>query len=81
MKKRCHSRALIVAGALGLAGGLQGCAALIGAGAGAAGGIAYTQRGVKGEVKGGVNEVRRDTEAVFRDLGIRRTGRDEAIGR
>ena len=67
-------RAAVLAAVLVMAGGLQGCAALVGAGAGAAGGIAYTQRGVKGEVKGEVSQVRKDAEAVFKDLGIRRTG-------
>jgi|GEM_PF-3290733 len=64
---------LVMSAALA-ATGLGACAAaVVGAGAGGAGAIAYTERGAKGQIKGDPQEVRRKTEAAFRDLGIRTT--------
>jgi hypothetical protein len=53
-----------------------GCAAVaVGAvaGAGAVGAVAYSQRGAKGDVKGGVEQVRRQTELTFAQMGINTT--------
>ena len=41
--------------------------------AGAAGAIAYTDRGATSDVKGNVQEVAQHTEAVFKDMGINKT--------
>ena len=68
-------------GLLGLLVGAMGlgtaCAPAVVAGAGAVGAvgaIAYTDRGAKGEVQGSPDDVRRNTEAVFRRMGIATTG-------
>ena len=53
--------------------GLQGCAALVGAGAGGAGAIAYTDRGAKGDVKGSSQDVMQRAQAVFHEMGIQTT--------
>lgn len=55
------------------AGGMSGCAALVGAGAGGAGAIAFTERGAQGDVKGDVREVSQRAEAVFAQMGIQPT--------
>jgi hypothetical protein len=54
----------------------SGCAAVAvgaAAGVGAAGAIAYSERGAKGDVKGDVDQVKRQTEATFAQMGIHPT--------
>lgn len=59
---------------LGAGIGLGGCAAAaVGAG-GAIGGIAYTDRGAKGDVKGDVKTVNRQATAALHEMNIRITG-------
>ncbi|MBS2027351.1 MAG: hypothetical protein JST54_05545 [Deltaproteobacteria bacterium] len=68
------SRVALLAGAMGL-GSSCAPAVVVGAGAvGAVGAIAYTDRGAKGDVQGTPDDVRRNTEAVFRRMGIATTG-------
>lgn len=50
-----------------------GCLA-VAAGAGAAGAVAWTQRGASSLAEGGVNEVFERSIAVFEQMGITRTG-------
>lgn len=53
-----------------------GCWTAAGAAAGAAGAIAYTERGARSQVDASVGEAVAATEAVFRDRGIRTTERE-----
>jgi hypothetical protein len=67
-------RDLIRAG-LSLASGLMlGSCFLFAAGAGAAGAIAWTNRGATSAVDGSVDQVFARSAAVFRDMGINQTG-------
>ncbi|MGZ3688416.1 MAG: DUF3568 family protein [Bdellovibrionota bacterium] len=56
-----------------LIGGSGCAAAAVGAAAGVAGTIAYSDRGVKAEVKGDPQTVAKQTEAVFKKKGIATT--------
>lgn len=63
---------LSICGAL-LIGSLTGCAvAAIGAGAG--GGIAFTERGARGDVKGKIEHVNEQAKAVLQEMNIQLTG-------
>jgi hypothetical protein len=61
---------------LGCAAVSPGCLAVaaVGAGAGAAGAVAWTQRGASSLAQGSVDAVFHRSEDVFRDMGIARTG-------
>ena len=52
-----------------------GCAAAA-VGAGAAGGIAYSDRGAKGDMKGKVTSVNQKAETALREMGIKITGNE-----
>jgi hypothetical protein len=55
---------------------LSGCAAAVLGGAGAAGGIAYTDRGAKGEVKGNVDQVNQAAQSALQSMNIQVTGNE-----
>jgi hypothetical protein len=57
-----------------IASGAFGCAAAAVGTAGAVGGIVYTDRGAKGDVKGDVRQVNQHAKAAFKQMGIRVTG-------
>ncbi len=57
-----------------LAGSLTGCAAAAVGAAGAAGGIAYTDRGAQGDVKGDVEQVNQRATHALKSMGIQITG-------
>jgi hypothetical protein len=66
---------LILLTAASLSGGVFGCAAAaVGAGAGTAGAVAYTDRGAKGEVKGNLGDIDDHTRSTFKQMGIALTG-------
>ncbi len=52
---------------------LSGCAAAVVGAAGAVGGIAYSDRGAKGELKGDTSKVNQEAQKVFKDMGIKQT--------
>ena len=56
-----------------LASGGMGCA-VAALGGGAAGGVAYSDRGAQADVKGNVNQVAKNTQEVFQKMGIQSTG-------
>ena len=49
---------------------LSGCAAAAVGAAGAAGGIAYTDRGAKGDLKGDPSQINQNAKKVFQDMNI-----------
>jgi uncharacterized protein (DUF2147 family) len=57
-----------------LAGSLTGCAAAAVGAAGAVGGVAYTDRGAEGDVKGNVEQVNRQATQALKSMGIQITG-------
>lgn len=58
---------------ISIAIGVGGCAAAT-VGAGAAAGIAYTDRGAKGDVKGNVQQVNEQAKDALKQMGIQLTG-------
>jgi hypothetical protein len=58
--------------------GGAGCAAAVGAAAGATGAVVYTNRGVKSDVAGSVTQVDARARDTFADLGISTTGTSTA---
>jgi hypothetical protein len=75
----CFSiRDITIAGALGASLAtlslLGGCAAaVVGAGAGAGGEVAYTHRGAEGVVNGNVHDINYRAKSVFKEMGIATT--------
>lgn len=65
---------------LALVAALTGCAAGLGAAAGAAGVIAYNDRGAEANVESSVQAVASATEAAFSELGIATTSRNVQDG-
>jgi len=58
------------------AGGTSACAAAAIGAAGAVGGVAYTDRGAEGEIKGDVEQVKRRATEVLQNMGIQITGNE-----
>ncbi len=65
-------RSLLLLSLLG--GSLTGCAAAPFGAASAVGGVAYTDRGAEGDVKGDVEQVNRQATQALKSMGIQITG-------
>lgn len=59
---------------------LPGCIAALAAGAGAAGAIAYSERGVSSKMAGSVDQTIARSQAVFSEMRISTTGQDGSPG-
>lgn len=65
---------IVLAVSMSLTGGLYGCAAAAVGAAGTAGGIIYTDRGAKGEIKGDVPKAHEQALAALKKMNIQVTG-------
>jgi hypothetical protein len=71
---RCLKQAVFSISFLALSGlAVGGCAAVAGAGAGTAAGVAYSDRGAQGDAKGSLQDVSKRAEDVFKQMGIQPT--------
>lgn len=78
IKKEAILSLFLVAAAGAASVNLSGCAAAVVGAAGVVGGVAYTDRGAKGDIRGNVAQVNEAAKEALQDMKIRVTGSEMA---